>query len=197
MTTQINFGSKQFMIYMIAAPLLGFIASLLWLSESDNNIWPNIYWVSYVLFIPVSFMLGQMLKSTAPRFAYFTTVLSIVGSVSCAGHMLLLRFNAVLPHHGKRNFADVFMNAMDTGVIALLTYIPALLFPVSFVMFGIALLRAKRFNKIVGLLLIAFGVLFWMGNAGESDPALLCCYVVATIAFWYLAIYMRKYEKSH
>ena len=194
MTAQISFSPKNFIIYLVSAPILGFIASLLWIAGGFDSIWPNIYWISFILFIPVSFMLGQMLKIKTPRLAYCITVLSIIGSVSCAGHMFLLRFNSVLPHHGKRNFADVFMNAMDKNSIAFLTYIPGLLFPVSFVAFGIALLSVNTFNKIVSLLLMAFGILFWQGNAGESDAALLSCYVIAIIVFGYLARLMSSHS---
>ena len=196
MITQVNFRSTHFIVYLATAPVLGFIASLLWISGGYNSIWPNIYWISFMLFIPVSFMLGQLLKAHAPKLAYFTAVISIVGAISCAGHMFLLRFNAALPHHGKRNFADVLMNAMDKDFIALLTYIPGLLFPVSFVVFGIGLLRVTAFNKIVSLLLITFGILFWLGNAGESDVALLSCYFIGIITFGYLANSMRNLKKS-
>lgn len=167
----------------LLAPLTGLAGSLLWITNKYEAIWPNIMWASFILFIPVCYRLSQMLKPVVPKLTTWAASLNLIGCVGAAGHMNLFRFNAVLPYHGSRYFADVLMQAADKNFIAPFTYLPGLMFPVSYVLLGVAVIKSKALSVLIGTLLIAFGVLFWMGNAGESDIALVACYTAATIAF--------------
>jgi hypothetical protein len=186
------FNKPATALLLLAAPVTGLAGAVLWSLPGLDAVWPNVLWLSFLLFIPVGYRLAAVLQQRPPVLTAWALSLNMIGCVSAAGHMNLFRFNAVLPYQGSRNFPDILMQAMDQHAIDLLTYLPALLFPVSFVLFGIAVIKTKVFNILTGALLIVFGLLFWLGNAGESDAALISGYAVATVCFGLMLQQLRN-----
>jgi hypothetical protein len=104
--------------------------------------------------------------------------------------MPLFRLGAFYPTEGNNAFPLIVNSVLDKKLFAVTLYPPGLCFPVSLVVFGVGFLRYKLFNPVVNNALILSGVLFWLGNAGETDSLLIIGDALLLCLFSYMSYLM-------
>jgi len=186
------------LICLFAAPLLQLIGDALWLTRNYNYSWNIWREASYVFFVPVGFLLAKMLEKKSFVWAMTACGLFVIGCFGCATMMPLFRLGDFYPVEGHNAFPVIVQSVMDKKGFAVTLYPPGLCFPVSLVVFGIGFLKYHILNKLFSVALIICGVLFWLGNAGETDPVLIAgdALLLITLCYAGYLIFNRQTDST-
>ncbi|WP_128543048.1 hypothetical protein [Larkinella soli] len=131
-------------------------------------------WVGHLLFIPALLGLSHYwLRGRADWLGLIGTALVVIGSMGAASLFRIMRLSSVL-EVGQNGFPLVAEQAFgrSPGIAASL-FLGSLQFPVGLVVLGAGVLRERSLPGFAGILLMACGLLFWLGNAMEIDACLL------------------------
>ena len=174
------------MFCLFAGPFLQLLGDCLWLTRNYNfswNIWRE---AASVFFIPAGILFAKIIERKSFWWSVTCCALFVIGCIGAAAMMPLFRLSAFYPVVGHNGFPTVVASVMDKKFFAVTLFPLGLCFPVSLVLFGVAMLKYKVLNILTGIAFIIAGILFWTGNAGEVDSILIIGDVWLLLAFCYV-----------
>lgn len=186
---------KVLWVCFILAPLLQLIGDSLWVTKEYPFSWNLWREVSYIFFIPVSLVLAKMLEKHSINWAILCCGLFITGCIGNVAMMPLFRLGAFYPINGHDEFPAIVQSVLGKQAFAVTLFPLGLCFPLSFVFFGIGFLRKKIETSLFGFAFILAGILFFSGNALESDIALVIGDVFMLALLLYVVISVNQ-EKT-
>ena len=183
-------------ICLFAGPSFQLVGDCLWLTHSYNfswNIWRE---VASIFFIPAGFLFTKIIERKSFWWSASCCALFVIGCIGAAAIMPLFRLTAFYPAVGHNGLPTVVTSIMDKKLFGVTIFPPGLCFPVSLVLFGMAILKQKVLNVLAGIAFIASGAFFWTGNAGEVDSILIIGDIWLLLTFCYTgyAIYRESMQ---
>jgi hypothetical protein len=183
-------------ICLFAGPFFQLLGDSLWLTRNYNfswNIWRE---AASIFFIPAGFLLAKIIERKSFWWSVTSCGLFVVGCIGAAAMMPLFRLSAFYPVVGHNGFPTVVSSVMDKKLFAVTLFPPGLCFPVSLVLYGVAMLKLRILNVLAGVALIVSGVLFWTGNAGEVDSVLIIGDVWLLLTFCYTGYLVDRVPRA-
>jgi len=151
-------------VCLIAAPLLSAISSPLRFNEATLFAAGLTQMYSCVLFIPALFGLARLLHRTAPRLAVTGGLVGILGSVGGVNFATLLLYEWAARTAGAD---EATVGAITQTVQSRLwpaLSLPTIMFPISFLILSIGIIRTGVMPRWVGALLCVAAIIFPLGR---------------------------------
>ncbi|WP_207509288.1 hypothetical protein [Telluribacter humicola] len=167
-----NMYLKIASVSMFLAPVCLLLGDLIWLQGGLVAEGTFVRWLSYVFLVPAVIGLTHLLQGRSGTLALWAGGISLTGIIGGTSILTLYRLGAVMetgPDGVPLLLQQVlFKNPLLPATI----FLPGSLFPLSLIIFGIAVLRSQKYSFLPGLALILTGPLFWVGNALDVEPVL-------------------------
>ena len=175
----------------IAGPLLMTIASLVFasgtgVSPNNKSGYPEgiIGCYGIVLFIPIYWELSKTLAKSNKTLAAITYITGLLGPATGFTHMYGRIFEYELRLHGVTDqiWQSFYQNP---GTELLSVALLGLFFPLTSILLGVGLLRAKKIDSWMSFGMIVAGIFFPAAMISESDLLLHVAYPAAC-AIWFI-----------
>lgn len=159
---------RQIWIFtLIAAPLLLCIAQFFWI---DGRVTATAGWIqviAFVFWIPAFQAMFVLLKPQFPSYAVWGFLIAVYASVAGAG----FGYDGIYTDAFDIESAEAAGNLhSEIGFPIVLTlFLPGILFPISLLLLGIQLIRAKKVQLWVGLILSLAAVGFPLSRVPRID----------------------------
>ncbi len=160
---------RTFAFSMIAAPFVQLVADILWLGNGVIFLGTVLRQISYVLFIPAVLGAGYFAPSKVKGIvASWLCLLGIAGGIAIVA-LFRVGAGSEIGQSGLPLFVEQAF-AAHAG-IGISIFIPGIFFPLGHLAFSLAFWKEKR-TRLLSLLFLIAGILFFMGNALSIKGAL-------------------------
>lgn len=151
-------------VCLIAAPLLSALSSPLRFNEATLFSAGLTQMYACILFIPAILALARLLRHAAPRLAIGGGLIGIVGSVGGVNFASVLLYEwAARTAGADETTIRATTEFVQSGLWPALS-LPTIMFPISFLILSVGILRFGGVPKWVGGLLCAAAILFPLGR---------------------------------
>lgn len=147
---------------LLLAPLLILIGQFFLSVPGGANLtgWTGV--LGFALWIPALHGVLTITGEKSPKLSTLTFLIAIIGCVAGTNFMFEILYLDSLAIQSPEEVLQIHENM---GIGAVLTlYLPGLMFPLSFILTGIAAIRSKKLGTLTGVLFMLTGVSFPLGR---------------------------------